>query len=514
MGKAETGEAASTLFEDSSRLFGSVQPDLMGKLLGSAADVALVIEGGIIQDVSMGIPDLLLGDYHRSWIGKPWVETVTIESRPKIEELLSRADTVEMSDGAKELFSTSPWRQVNHPSSSGLDLPVSYNAVALDEPGRLIAFGRDLRAISSLQQRLVDAHQSLERDYSRLRSTEARYKQLFRTISQPVIIVDTTTLTVSDANPASGEVFGETPEEVVGLSIEDLFGTEASVRAALKVVAEAQATGESSAFDLKLKSKGTCDLFASAFRDDESTKVVLRIETAASSSSSTEDGGADLVSGNSQSRLIGMLEDLPDGLFVVGADLRILAANRAFGELTNVVNEKQLARLRIADFLGRSPTELNVLISNLKNHGVIRNFSTVLRDQFGREEEVEVSAVETARGGSQSRLSGGTAAAGAGNQPVYGFSVRSVARRLRSAPKIGAVGLPSSVDQLTGLIGRVPMKEIVQESTDFIERLCIEAALEMTGDNRASAAEMLGLSRQGLYSKLKRFGIDNDLGRS
>jgi DNA-binding NtrC family response regulator len=41
----------------------------------------------------------------------------------------------------------------------------------------------------------------------------------------------------------------------------------------------------------------------------------------------------------------------------------------------------------------------------------------------------------------------------------------------------------------------------------MIERLCIEAALELTDDNRASAAEMLGLSRQGLYSKLRRHGM-------
>jgi DNA-binding NtrC family response regulator len=40
-----------------------------------------------------------------------------------------------------------------------------------------------------------------------------------------------------------------------------------------------------------------------------------------------------------------------------------------------------------------------------------------------------------------------------------------------------------------------------------IERLCIEAALELTGNNRASAAEILGVSRQSLYSKLNRFGI-------
>ena len=32
-------------------------------------------------------------------------------------------------------------------------------------------------------------------------------------------------------------------------------------------------------------------------------------------------------------------------------------------------------------------------------------------------------------------------------------------------------------------------------------------ALELTHDNRASAAEMLGLSRQSLYVKLRRFNI-------
>ena len=40
-----------------------------------------------------------------------------------------------------------------------------------------------------------------------------------------------------------------------------------------------------------------------------------------------------------------------------------------------------------------------------------------------------------------------------------------------------------------------------------MERLCIEAALELTGNNRASAAEVLGVSRQSLYSKLHRYGL-------
>ena len=67
--------------------------------------------------------------------------------------------------------------------------------------------------------------------------------------------------------------------------------------------------------------------------------------------------------------------------------------------------------------------------------------------------------------------------------------------------------MPRSVEHLTELIGRVSLKDLVRQSTDVIERLCIEAALKMTGDNRASAAEMLGLSRQSFYVKLRRYGL-------
>jgi DNA-binding NtrC family response regulator len=67
--------------------------------------------------------------------------------------------------------------------------------------------------------------------------------------------------------------------------------------------------------------------------------------------------------------------------------------------------------------------------------------------------------------------------------------------------------LARSAGELTELVGRVPMKDIVSETTDLIEQLCIETALQMTQDNRALAAQLLGLSRQSLYVKLRRFGI-------
>ena len=70
--------------------------------------------------------------------------------------------------------------------------------------------------------------------------------------------------------------------------------------------------------------------------------------------------------------------------------------------------------------------------------------------------------------------------------------------------------MAGSVAELSYLVGRMPMKDIVNETTEMIERMCIQSALELTHNNRASAAEMLGLSRQSLYVKLRRFGIIDD----
>ena len=57
-------------------------------------------------------------------------------------------------------------------------------------------------------------------------------------------------------------------------------------------------------------------------------------------------------------------------------------------------------------------------------------------------------------------------------------------------------------------IRRLNLSELVRETTDVVEKLCIEAALQLNDNNRASSADMLGLSRQSLYVKLHRHGIE------
>lgn len=454
-------------FRSPKKFLGDLDTTATARVVASAADVALIIDDGVIKDVAINSEELFREGYGDSWRGKKWVETVTVESRPKIEDLLNTS------------ISAQPhWRQVNHFSAGGRDWPVKYTAVRMGSKGRLMALGRDLRSVAALQQRLVEAHQGLERDYDRMREAEARYRLLFTTISDPIVIVDAADLTISVSNPAAQRAFSRTAEDLEGTVLVDLF-LKRDQRAIAAAAGEAIAAGSASLDAVKAKGVGSCGLAFSSFQSGRGASLIMRIV-------------ADGAPAAANAEFWTALERLPDGLVVADAALEIVAANRSFSEMANLSGHRQAAGKKLVNFLGRSATDFNVLVSSVRNHGFARNFATILRDQFGAEEPVEVSAV--------------VAPSDAGE--LFGFSIRNVARRLEAGPRIGEE-LPSSVDQLTGLVGKVSLKDIVRESTDLIEKLCIEAALEITDDNRASAAEMLGLSRQGLYSKLKRFGIDD-----
>ena len=91
---------------------------------------------------------------------------------------------------------------------------------------------------------------------------------------------------------------------------------------------------------------------------------------------------------------------------------------------------------------------------------------------------------------------------------MIAFIVREVST---PGSKTGNSGISSNLDKnqdevaAKELVGSATLKEIVTDTTDVIEKICIEAALEITNNNRAAAADLLGLSRQSLYVKLSKF---------
>ncbi|HZH05926.1 MAG TPA: transcriptional regulator PpsR [Lautropia sp.] len=471
-------------FESPARSLGDLSADVASKLIAASSDVALIVDDqGIIRDLAFGSEELLREGYY-GWLGKPWADTVTIESRPKVEALLreSRANA------------TPRWRHINHPSVDGPDLPLSYAAVTLAQksgrgkiPLRSVVFGRDLRANAALQQRLIGAQQAMERDYWRLRHMETRYRSLFQMTSEPVLILDAATGRLEELNPAASNIFG--PEAArPGWVLADRFepdpGPKSNVAALFSRVS---ATGQNDSVVARLiGGRGAMRVSASLFRQEKTTNLLVRVTPLDGLQQTPAES-------NAQSALLKLIESAPDAFVVTDLEGSILTANRAFVDLAQVATEAQARGQSLEKWLGRTGVDLNVLITNLRQRGAVRLFATVMRGEYGAQTEVEISGVAVSEG----------------EQPCLGFTIRDVSRRLLG--EVRATGaareMPRSVGQMTELVGRVPLKDIVSDTTDLIEQLCIEAALELTRDNRASAAEMLGLSRQSLYVKLRRFGI-------
>jgi len=468
--KTENGDRLIA-FRSPKRFLSDLEPSVTAKVVASAADIALIIDKGIIKDVALGNGKLCEERYDTLWRGKPWVETVTSETRQKVQELLKAPDAA-----------SPPWRQVNHPSSSGVDVPVRYTAIRTGRDQQFVAVGRDLRSLAVLQQRLIEAHQGLERDYDRMRAAEARYRLLFQFVSDAIVIVDASSDRIEEVNPAAAGRFGQRCDAIIGDLLSNQF-TKKSLRTIEITIAEALSQGSAVSPPVRSRSGQTWQLAVSPFKLADDVRLIVRL---------VADDIPNTVKTQTGAMVLDIVETMPDGFAIVSETLSLLTANRAFATMAGYPGGKIPENRQLGDFLGRSDTDLNVLMASLRRHGSVRNFSTIFRDRFNSEDQVEVSAIS----------------APGQDGSIYGFAVRSVARRLETGPRIGEE-LPSSVDQVTSLVGKVPLKEIIRESSDLIEKLCIEAALEITADNRASAAEMLGLSRQGLYSKLKRFGMDD-----
>ncbi len=454
-------------YGDFAGIFDDVDSESAAKLSLIAGDICLVLD--LSGTIVGGSADPTQFADLEGWIGTHWQDVVTVESKPKIVELM---------DGARE-GRTQSWRQINHPGTNA-DLPVRYAIVVIEGADRCLAVGRDMREEAALQQRFLQAQQALERDYMRLRQAENRYRILFEHIAEAVLVVEADTYRIREANPAAHRLLQAKAGALNGGKFPGLFAR--SARDTLIGFLGSAVT--SNAVDPLVlpvaENGGDLTISASSFRQRGKQFLLVRLRNEA-----TLDDPIVLP-------MLDIVERMPDAFVLVDTDLNIAAANAEFGELVGAASVSQLIGQPVSDYVGRPGIDVDLIRGQLAKHGVARNVSTVVGATDGFEgEPVELSAVQTDE-----------------DEPYLGLVIRPVGRRMRDLPS-ASDELPRSVEQLTELVGRMSLKDIVRESTDLIERLCIEAALAHTSDNRASAAEILGLSRQSLYSKLHRHGLGN-----
>ncbi len=456
---------------DSTKL-NALDINLAAELLAYSVDLVLIIDkSGVIETAINGSKPV--SGNTSSLVGKKWLDTVAIDSQPKVNALLK---TSEDQDEQK-------WRQVNQEIDGSTSIPIQYSTIFFAKQNKLVAIGKDLSSISSLQQKLVESQQEIERDYANLHAIQNRYLQLFNSIDQAYLIVDSQTLKIVEVNKSAGFLVGDL-KKVQGKLFVNLFPAK-DHEAIQSYLMESKSGILQSSIQTTLENlKENVEISSTILREGNQNVCLVSIKPKSQT--------AHLGTANEQAILLSQaLEDFQDGFIVCSSNGVILTSNNTFISMSQSTQRDAILGKSFEIWLGRASIDLKIILGTVREYGSIKDYaSTITADDGGSPLDVRISAVGFNSGKLSLVAIGIHPVSKAANQP---------------ADKPDSLG--KNAKELTQLVGKVPLKQIVTETTDIIEKLGILAALDLTMTNRASAAELLGLSRQGLYIKMRRFGI-------
>ncbi len=448
-----------------------IGPDVLGDILSHAADLSVVISDmGEVLSVLVH-PDHSTHGLLDGWVGRDIRTVLTSESVEKFDRHLARINAGEPDRRGTEL---------NHVETRGLGFPVRYSFHRIGPDGAILMLGRDLRPVAEMQQQLVEAQLALERDYEHQREITTRMSALMETTRDAIVFVNGATGRIASLNGRAAQILGATMDELQGTPFATrLTGGDGPLDLARLAAA---ARGDGSA-PLRAQVAGgprSVALHATPFRAAGERMYLCRLD---------RDSGTAEPTGAAGARLARFFDRSPDALVFTDRSGHILSANDAFLDLAGRDSAAALKGVSLAEFLARGGVDLKVLTDNAVRNGQMRLYATRVAAQFGDETPVEISVAHLDDAAN----------------PALGFVLRDVSRAEGLRAPAGAA--LEDVRPTRDLVGAATLKEIVAETTEVIEKMCIETAVELTGNNRMAAAEMLGLSRQSLYVKLRKYGL-------
>jgi transcriptional regulator PpsR len=448
----------------------------MPEIAIASPDVTLLLDlDGTIREVTLGGSIVEAGV--DALVGRRWVDTVTDSGGDKVRRMVQDA----------RARGVSAFRQLNQCFPSGTELLVEYTTVRLGESRGLMAIGKSLHAVAELQSRLIAAQQAMERDYWKLRQVETRYRLLLNAANEALVLLDASDLRVVEVNPAAVRALGgdpQRPQRLVGRELLPEVATQ-DQEALQTLLTRVREQGKAPGILVHLgRDREACMVRASLMTSESGLLFLLQLAPVNPIARSSDHG--------EPASIESLVARSPDGFAVIDQDGRIVRANRAFLDLVQIGAEGAVIGERLSRWLGRAGADLAVLIANVRRHGAVRLFSTTLHGTLGTDVEVEISAVGDADG----------------EPERIGLILRDVGRRLSDSA--GGQRLGSLLGALTERIGKTPLRDLVRDAVSGVERHYVEASLELTNGNRTAAAELLGLSRQSLYAKLKRYGLEGD----
>jgi len=455
------------------------ESDLVFGLVTAMSDVVLILDGdGNIAAASAAESRRSLGELGRH-VG---AHIDTVLDRDSREKLAGRMQALQGNVERGE-HSAHVWCEVRHQTGEGEPIPVRYSIHALGKDDRFLLLGRDQRPIMELQQQLVSAQIALERDYESQRELDTRYRMVMDVTRDPIVFVSTSTRRIVDINTAAADMLGGARAELIGMDISHEF----EGRSPAEFIEAALLTAATEApmpIELQARrSQKRLSLRPRVFRAAGERLLLCRLEDATDTPTTEVDPLAE--------NLRQLYAKGVDGIVFTDREGVILSASESFLNLTDAPTLASVKGRSLSDFLARGAIDLKVLLENARRAGHLRLYATKLATDFEGQIAVEISATWI-----NDR-----------SHPIVALVVRDASRT--EALRAGISTTEANMGSVMELVGSSSLKDIVAETTNVVEKLCIETAVELTRNNRVAAAEMLGLSRQSLYVKLRKYGLIN-----
>ena len=446
-----------------------LNPDIFGDVILRASDISLLIDtAGLILEVIYNTENKNLGDIEH-WRTRNIRDFITKESGIKLEEILN------LSSNASNKVEKDTI-QLNHTKNDGTDFPIQYSVHPTGVNNQILLFGRDLTQIAQAQQELMKTQLKFEREYDRYRSFDTKYRVILEQCGSAFIIVDETGKIV-DFNKKATTIIERT--DLQHITLEELINQRTSTEI-LNELETLNKNAPSNALKIFLKkSNKEVQLKGTFFRSNEGVHTLIRLNNSASHKAPHA---------REKLYLSDLYQKTTDAFVFIDEAGKIVDTNDSFLTLSENANVDEVVGKSFSAFLRNTATDLKILTDNSKKLGKIRNYATEFITAFGSKIPVTISSTWVSNE----------------HDDFYGFILRDSSNIEFEKQNDNE---QYSWEATTKLVGSAPLKELVAQTGDIAERICLETALNLTSNNKVAAADLLSLSRQSLYVKLRKHNL-------
>lgn len=462
----------------SERFFAGVlpEPEHVDHLIEQASDMAVAVDSaGIVIGISVSPDCPSLGRLDH-WIGLVFSDFLTEECKPKFSERVAA-----LRAGSEPTVRP---LELNHVDNARWEFPVRYTLHKARDSDAVLLLGRDMQPFAEIQQRLLREQSARERDLQKVRSAETHFRIILEASDTPIVLLDPDAGRVTEINTAAADLLGGTTELLYSSAFAQAFEGRRQSEFMDAISAAASADERRTIEAVSRRNGRVVKLCPEFFRASGDLVLLCRMQ---------QMDDKDAAGPEFSQTLASLYWASTDAILLTDSKGDIREANEAFLVMTDTAQLRDVKDRSLGDFLVRGGVDLKLMLENTAKHGRMRSYSAQIKSIVGNRATVDISTA-------QLRQRGGDLG--------VGFIIRDVTQTDLNAPgEPGVMVSDDAMKHVMDLVGTASLKELVSATSDVIEKMCIETAVQLTGNNRVAAAEMLGLSRQSLYVKLRKHGL-------